>query len=108
MIGDMVYLIILVKKLYQIMMTFEITATLADLMVKLTMTAGVFLINTRAPMMTQHDIGGRAADCVVTCQCNQVQLILFADYCTFQKYNIQSERTFNGNAILSGHSRSGL
>ena len=46
----MVYLIILAKKLNQMMIMFETTTILANLPMKLAVTAGLFIIDTRTPM----------------------------------------------------------
>ena len=47
----MVYLVVLAEKLYLMMMMFETMMMLANFAMKLTVTAGVFLIDTRTPVM---------------------------------------------------------
>ena len=47
----MVYLIVLTKKLYQMMIMFETTTMLANLATKLSMTAELFLFDTWTPVM---------------------------------------------------------
>ena len=59
-----VYFIFLTKKLYQMMMIFETMIMLANLAIKLTMTVGIFVIDTWTPE-SQHDTGERPAYCVV-------------------------------------------
>ena len=62
----MAYLIVLAKKLYWMMITFETTTMLANLTTKLTLPSELFLIDTRTPVMIKiKEIKLEQGQCIV-------------------------------------------
>ena len=67
------------------MITFEPMTILANLAMKLTVTPGVFLLDTRMPVTISVTARNLRKSTVPCCQCDTVQLILLTDYRTFGK-----------------------